>query len=76
MSQQYESRQFSWVVGPAGEPHYSEMSTLVKIDNEGGGEFVVVEQIQRSNVSKIFINAAEWQTLKATIDAAIKSCRD
>lgn len=72
----YESRPLSWSVGPTNEPHLSEMNTLVKIDDKGAGEFVVVEQTGRSDISKICIDVAEWPTLKATIDAAIKSCRD
>lgn len=78
MSEQtkYESRPLSWSVGPINESHLSEMNTLVRIEDEGAGEFVVVEQNGRSDISKICIDAAEWAALKATIDAAIKSCRD
>ena len=72
----YEARPMSWQVGPDNEPSLSEMMTLVKIDDEGAGEFVTIEQHGRSDLGKISVDVAEWPTLKATIDAAIKSCRD
>lgn len=72
----YEARPTSWAVGPQNEPSTSEMVTVVAIDDEGAGEFVAVEQRGRSDIGKICIDVAEWPALKATIDAAIKSCRD
>jgi hypothetical protein len=51
------------------------MNTVVKIDDEGAGEFVVIEQQGRPDIGKIVVDVAEWFTLKAIIDAAIKSCR-
>ncbi len=78
MSEQrkYESRPLSWSVAPVNGPHFSEMNTMVKIGDEGAGEFVTVEQNGRSDIGKICIYVADWPTLKATIAAAIKSCRD
>jgi hypothetical protein len=73
---QYEARPTSWAVGPKNEPIFSEMTTVVKIDDEGAGEFVVIEQQGRPDIGKIVVDVAEWPTLKATIDAAIKSCMD
>lgn len=72
----YEARPTSWTVGPENEPSFSEMTTVVKIDDEGAGEFVTIEQHGRSDLGKISVDVAEWPTLKDTIDAAIKSCRE
>ena len=73
---QYEARPMSWAVGPKGEPHHSEMLTIISIDDEGAGEFVVVQQHGRTDIGKVCFDVAEWPIIKATIDEAIKLCRD
>lgn len=72
----YEARPMAWAVGPANDSHLSEMVTMVRIDDEGAGEFVIIEQHARTDIGKIAIDVAEWPALKATIDEAIKLCRD
>ena len=44
MSKEYETRVTSWTVAPKGEPTFSEMATVVSIDDEAAGEYVVVSQ--------------------------------
>jgi hypothetical protein len=65
----------AWAVGPANDTYLSEMVTMVRIDDEGAGEFLVIEQHARTDLGKIAIDVAEWPALKATIDEAIKLCR-
>lgn len=40
----YETRTMSLLVGPDGDPSYSEMATTISIAQEGNGEFVDVAQ--------------------------------
>lgn len=75
MTTQYECRVTQWTVVPIGEPTFSEMATVVSIDDESGGEFVVVKQSGRVDLSKIAINPDEWPALRKAIDTAIKQCR-
>lgn len=63
------------LVVPQGEPMYSEMTTTVEIDDEVGGEFVVVSQEGREDIGKITINPEEWPVLRAAINRMVKACQ-
>ena len=75
MSKEYETRVTSWTVAPKGEPTFSEMATVVSIDDEAAGEFVTVSQQGRVDLGKIAIDVNEWPALRAAIDEAISECR-
>jgi len=62
------------VVKPIDEPLSSEQSSIVRIDDDGAGLFVVVEQHGRIDLSKIAIDVDEWPTLRRAIDQMIKLC--
>lgn len=62
------------LVVPQGEPMYSEMTTTVEIDDEVGGEFVIVSQEGREDIGKITINPEEWPALRAAINRMVKAC--
>lgn len=59
-------------VMPEGEPLFSEQAYAVEIDDEGGGEFVVV----RDREGKIRLNAEEWPALCEAIGRMVKECRE
>ena len=72
---EYETRTMAVIVLPHDQPTYSEMATTVSIDDEVGGEFVVVSQDGRADLGKIAITPEEWPTLRAAIDRMIGECR-
>jgi hypothetical protein len=74
MSTSYRTRIMALVVVPEGEPSFSEMATTVSIEDEVGGEFVVVEQCGRTDTGKIAINPEEWPVLCAAIDQMVAAC--
>lgn len=59
-------------VVPEGEPIFSEQAFMVEIDDEAGGEFVVVYDCD----GKIRFNAAEWPALRDAIERMIGECRE
>ena len=72
----YIIRPTSWIVGPSEEPAHSLQMTTIRIDDEGGGEFVVLEQENDTGpVHQISIDPEEWPTLRKAIDDAVKQCR-
>ena len=71
----YEIRTKSWIVAPKGEAMFSELATVVSIEDEAAGEFVTVTQHGRTDVGKVCINPDEWVTLRDAITAAICACR-
>lgn len=74
---QYETRPISWIVAPAGEPTFSERATIIEIDDEAGGEFVVIrQQTDQQHDQRIAFDADEWPVLRRAIDYAVKQCRD
>jgi len=75
VSKEYETRVTSWTVVPKGEPTFSEMATVVSIDDEAAGEYVVVSQQGRTDLGKIAIDPGEWPALRTAIDEAISECR-
>ncbi len=71
----YETRIMELLVGPEGAPSHSDMATSVSITDEGGGEFVEVEQSGGPGIGKISIARDEWPALRDAIDRLIADCR-
>jgi hypothetical protein len=71
LTQETETRTLALIVLPAGEPIFNERATRVEVDDEGGGEFVVLRQDE----GKISIDPGEWPTLRAAIDRMVAECR-
>lgn len=72
----HEMRVRSVVVVPEGEPIFSELATVVEIDDEAAGEFVEVFQPGgAAGDNKIRISPEEWGKLKSAIDCMIDRCR-
>lgn len=60
---------------PIGESINSEMATTITIEDEGSGEFVVIEQHGRVDIGKIAIDVDEWPDLREAIDLMVSECR-
>ncbi len=75
MTTTYETRVTALTVLPEGQEVYSEMATTIRIDDESGGEFVLVEQSGRDDLSKIAINPDEWPALRDAITRMVDACR-
>lgn len=67
-----KTRVISIAVLPENQPLFSEMATRVSINDEGGGEFVEVEQ--NATTQTIQIHASEWPGIRAAIDSMIAGC--
>lgn len=61
-------RPISWCVSPEGEPTFSEAAYTVTIKDEGGGEYIEIED----HSGKIGFNPEEWPHLRDAIELAIK----
>lgn len=75
VSHLYETRVIAKVVLPVGEPLYSEMATQIALDDECGGEFVMVSQSALPDAGKIRLNPEEWPAVRAAIDEMMQLCR-
>lgn len=72
----YRTRVTRLLVVPEGQPAYSEQATTVEIDDECGGEYVVISQEGRTDLGKIAINPEEWPALRAAINRLVNLCED
>ena len=51
------------------------MATTITIEDEAGGEIVVIEQSGLVDAGKIRIDPTEWPAIRAAIDRMIEECR-
>ena len=72
---EYETLISAVTVLPKGEPMYSEMATTIRLEDEAGGLFVVVEQ-DGGHVDKkgVAIDQAEWPQIRKAIDTLMEVC--
>jgi len=65
-------RPISWCIAPDGEHSFSEKAYRISLQDEGGGEYVEVEDA----AGKIGINPEDWPHLKEAIELALQHCRE
>jgi hypothetical protein len=65
----------SLIVLPENEHIYSERATTVRLEDEGAGCFVEVEQCGRNGNMKIGINPDEWPALREAIDRIFEEAK-
>ncbi|QGH73389.1 MAG: hypothetical protein [Podoviridae sp. cty5g4] len=67
----------SEVIYPKGEYLTSELATIVEIEDEGAGVFVIVSQTNdNAKPGEIRIDEEEWITLRQAIENAIHRCTE
>lgn len=72
----YIERVIKVVVLPDGEPIFSEHATEIEIQDEAGGEFVVVRQTYgREGKNEIRLTDEEWPMVRAAIDRMMARCQ-
>ena len=63
-------------IAPEGEPIYAESAFTVSVDDEGGGEFVVLTSLEPACMAGVVrINPPEWPALRTAIDEMMAECR-
>lgn len=60
---------------PDGGSIYDLGTTTVTLDDESGGEFVVVEEQQENGSGKIRIDHLQWPELREAINHMIGECK-
>ena len=73
-----ETRVVKVMIAPKGERIFSELVTIVEIDDEAAGEFVKISQplTHSSTAFEVCITKQEWPHIRDAIDNMIKECRD
>lgn len=67
----------SITICPDGGSMVSEYSTVIAIDDEGGGEFIRITQPYDDDQNKgICFTKEEWPKVKRAIEKMMKNCKD
>ena len=65
----YTMRVTRLTVAPDGEPLFSDHATHVEIDDEGGGEFVVITQCgENERPGRIAIDKSGWAHIRYAVN--------
>jgi hypothetical protein len=71
----YEERITSVVVLPKGEPIFERGATAIRINDEAGGEFIIVEQTREEFSGSVHFDADEWPFVRAAINRMVRRIR-
>jgi hypothetical protein len=73
----FESRVLKVGLMRTGQSVFSDGVYTVEIDDQAGGEFVVVRQLTDTAAGeKLEIDPQQWPALRAEIDRMVAECRD
>jgi hypothetical protein len=77
-SPQYQTITTSMMVLPAGDSIFSEQATTIRIEDEAGGPFLVIEQhpdqTPIDGSQQIRIDSQEWASIKEACDQMMTVC--
>ena len=76
MTRTMKTHPLALLVRPIGEGITSEMCTEIKLDDEGAGPFVAIEQTGAPEIGKVTINPEEWPAIRAAVDQMIALCTE
>jgi hypothetical protein len=65
----YIIRTTELTVMPEGEPIFSEMATIIRIEDEAAGEFVEIKQ--QSGKQAIAVAPEEWPAIKQAVETLL-----
>jgi hypothetical protein len=71
----YETRTTRLVVLRQGAELFDESATTVEIEDESGGEFIIVSQSHMDKHSTLRVEPGEWPRLREAIDKMVAECR-
>ena len=74
MTDKYETRVTEMTVLRKGDTLCGDSATIVGIDDEGGGEFVVIRQPAYTG-SELRLNPDEWPAFRDAIHQMVAECR-
>lgn len=69
MSAEYETRTTRLTVAPKGAAIFAPRATHIEIDDEGGGEYVVIRQTGNDDKEYLLrVDADEWEPLCSAVN--------
>ena len=71
----YEERITSVVVIPEGKRLFDPHATIIKLDDEAAGEFLIIQQHADESSGKIRIDIDEWPKVRRAINKMAKRAK-
>ena len=66
MSIKYLTETLSVIIVPEGQPVFSELATIVSVDDEAGGTFIKIRQ-NADGCGELRFDRGEWEIVEATV---------
>jgi hypothetical protein len=64
----YSTHTLALIVKPQAEPIFSEMATIIRIEDEAAGPYVVIEQTHRTEPGKVAVDESDWPHIRDAVD--------
>jgi hypothetical protein len=71
----FTTRPIEWCIFPEGKNKYDDLTTHVKIVDEGAGEFVNVTQPFIDDYEGVSFSLDEWESIKECVEGAFKEIK-
>jgi len=77
MTPEYEITTLSLIVKPVGEPIFNERATIIQLEDEAAGAFLVLRQINdASQTGEVRFDTEEWPKISEAIEMMITVCNN
>jgi hypothetical protein len=70
---EYEAKITEYTVKPVEEQTFSINATIIRIADEGAGEFITLSQETDTRESIIAVEKEDWELIKGVVDAMMKT---
>ena len=61
-------------VAPEGEPIFSETATIIEIDDEAAGEFIVIKQtFDHAKLGEVSFDLHNWPAVRDAVETLLKN---
>ena len=70
---EYEAKITEYTVKPVEEQTFSINATIIRIADEGGGEFITLSQETEEGERIIAVEKEDWELIKGVVDAMMKT---
>jgi hypothetical protein len=77
MTPEYEITTLSLIVKPVGEPIFDERTTIIQLEDEADGAFLILRQINdASQPGEVRFDTKEWPKISEAIEMMITVCNN
>ena len=72
---EYVTRTKTLIVLPDGEPIFSERATEIYIEDDAGGEYVVIDQSGNERENGVAVWRSDWPAIRDAVEKLLGECQ-